>query len=45
MSMYGDGNYAKNDLFDEIKAFLQEYSVGDLLEVVTDAVKVNNGEY
>ncbi len=48
MSMYGDGpkNEDKNDLLDEIQRFLENgNSVGDLLTVVTDAVKLQNGEW
>lgn len=39
MSMYGDTNWVKNDLYDEIKSFLETHSISELLEVVTDAVE------
>lgn len=39
MSMYGDSNWAKNDLYDVIKTFLESYPISELLQVVTDAVE------
>ena len=48
MSMYGEGqkNEEKNNLFDEIQYFLEnDHSVGELLQVVTDVIKLQNGEW
>lgn len=47
MSMYGESpaNEEKNYLLDEIRDFLKSHSVSELLEVVTDAVKLHNGEW
>lgn len=39
MSMYGDSNRGKNNLYDEILEFLREYSIVDLLEVVMHAIR------
>ena len=39
MSMYGETNWVKNDLYDEIKSFLEAHPISELLEVVTDAVE------
>lgn len=43
MSMYE--NYEKDNLFDEIKTFLESHSIGTLLEIVSDAVKSFMGEF
>ena len=41
MSYYGDsgGNVDKNNLRDEILYFLDEHSIEELLEIITDAVR------
>lgn len=41
MSMYGDdsnGN-SKNYLYDEIKRFLEEHTISELLEIVSDVIR------
>lgn len=46
MSMYGESDYNrnKNDLYDEIKLFLEEHPVSELLEIVADVVKYEVSE-
>lgn len=41
MSMYGDSGYnsQKNDIYDEIKIFLEEHPVSELLQIVADVVE------
>ena len=41
MSMYGDSEYNnnKNDLYDVIKAFLEEHPVSELMQIVSDVIK------
>ena len=41
MSMYGDDRYCsqKNDIYDEIKEFLEEHPVSELLRIVADVVE------
>ncbi len=39
MSMYGDTDWVKNDLYDVIKSFLEAYPISELLKVVADAVE------
>lgn len=41
MSMYGDSIYSsqKNDIYDEMKQFLEGHPVSELLEIVADAVE------
>lgn len=39
MSMYGDNQWVKNDLYDVIKTFLEAYPISELLKVVADAVE------
>ena len=41
MSMYGDGESAwdKNRLFDEMRRFLENHSIDELLRIVADAVE------
>lgn len=41
MSMYGDSEYntSKNNLYDEIKEFLEEHPVSELMEIVSDVIK------
>jgi hypothetical protein len=36
--------YEKDDLFEMIRNFLNEYSVGELLEIVADAIEEREGE-
>jgi hypothetical protein len=45
--MYGEGpaNEEKNNLLEEIRDFLKSHSVGELLDIVSDAVKLHNGEW
>ena len=41
MSMYGDSNYSneKNDIYDEMKWFLENHPVSELLQIVADVVE------
>ena len=41
MSMYGESEHARqmNDLYYEIKNFLEDNDVSELLKIVTDAVE------
>ena len=41
MSMYGDGynGNTKNNLYDEIKWFLEEHTISELLEIVSDVIR------
>lgn len=41
MSMYGDDRYnsQKNDIYDEMKIFLEEHPVSELLQIVADVVE------
>lgn len=41
MSMYGESEYnsQKNNIYDEIKWFLEEHPVSELLQIVADAVE------
>ena len=41
MSMYGESDYncEKNNLYDELKYFLEEHPLSELLEIVTDVVR------
>lgn len=41
MSMYGDSEYAgeKNNIYDEIKWFLEEYPVSELLSIIADVIE------
>lgn len=41
MSMYGDSEYnnTMNNLYDEIKYFLEDHPVSELLQIVADAIK------
>lgn len=41
MSMYGDTNYDMNDLYDQMREFLKDHKVSELLEIVKDAVEYN----
>ena len=41
MSMYGEGEYYSqmNNIYDEIKWFLEEHPVSELLQIVADVVE------
>ena len=39
MSMYGENQWDKNDLYDALLSFLDGHPVSELLQVVTDAVE------
>ena len=41
MSMYGDSSYnsQKNDLYDELKWFLEDHPVSELIQIVADVVR------
>ena len=41
MSMYGDSEYAheKNNIYDEMKWFLENHPVSELLQIVADVVE------
>ena len=41
MSMYGDSSYnnEKNNLYDELKYFLEDHPVSEMLQIVTDVVR------
>ena len=39
MSMYGDSHYEMNNLYDELKNFLEEHPISELLQIVTDVVR------
>ena len=41
MSMYGDDSYGsqKNNIYDEIKWFLEDHPVSELLTIVADVVE------
>ena len=40
MSMYGDDTYnnQKNYLYDEIKDFLEEHPISELLQIISDVI-------
>jgi len=42
MSMYGDSSYSneKNNIYDEIKWFLENHPISELLQIVADVVKL-----
>ncbi len=44
MSMYGESEYAseKNNLFDEIRNFLEGHPVEELIRIVADAIEYSN---
>ena len=46
MSMYGESDYNrnKNDLYDEIKWFLEEHPISELLQIVADVIKYEVNE-
>jgi hypothetical protein len=39
--MYGDSEYNrnKNDLYDEIKEFLEEHPISELMKIVSDVIE------
>lgn len=41
MSMYGDSSYnnEKNNLYDELKYFLEDHPVSEMLQIVADVVE------
>ena len=41
MSMYGDSDYAKekNNIYDEMKWFLENHPISELLQIVADVVE------
>lgn len=41
MSMYGDSEYNTNmnNLYDEIKEFLEEHLVSELMQIVADVIR------
>ena len=41
MSMYGDSDYNnhKNNLYDEIKWFLEDHPISELMQIVTDVIR------
>ena len=46
MSMYGESNYnrQKNDIYDEMRYFLEYHPVSELLEIVADVIKEHESE-
>ena len=44
MSMYGESEYAgeKNILFEELRRFLEEHPVEELIRIVADAIEYSN---
>ena len=46
MSMYGDSDYnrQKNDIYDEMRYFLENHPVSELLEIVADVIKESESE-
>lgn len=42
MSMYGENEYnsQKNNIYDEIKIFLEEHPVSELLQIIADVVEL-----
>lgn len=42
MSMYGDSEYnsQKNNIYDEIKWFLEEHPISELLQIITDVIQM-----
>lgn len=41
MSMYGESEYNrdKNNIYDEIRSFLEDHPISELLQIVADVVK------
>lgn len=46
MSMYGDSDYnsKKNDIYDELKEFLENHPIFELLQIVSDVIQYEKGE-
>lgn len=46
MSMYGDSDYnrQKNDIYDELKRFLEDHPVSELIQIVADVVSETESE-
>ena len=44
MSMYGESEWDKNNLYDELRNFLKEHKVSELLEIVKDAIEYMEDE-
>ena len=46
MSVYGEGEYnsQKNDIYDEIKFFLEDHPVFELLQIIADVVEMEVGK-
>ena len=46
MSMYGESEYNrdKNDIYDEIRSFLEGHPMSELLQIVADVVEVVESE-
>ena len=46
MSMYGESDYnrQKNDIYDEMRYFLEDHPVSELLEIVADVIKERESE-
>lgn len=42
--MYGDDEYSKNYLYDEIKRFLEDHPISELLELVADVIRYEREE-
>ena len=47
MSMYGESEYnsQKNDIYDEIKWFLEEHPVSELLRIIADVIEYEGQKY
>ena len=46
MSVYGEGKYnsQKNNIYDEIKWFLEDHPVSELLQIIADVVEMKEWE-
>ncbi len=46
MSMYGDSSYSneKNNLYDELKNFLENHPISEMLQIVADVVRRESEE-
>jgi len=46
MSMYGDGDYAreKNNIYEEMRDFLENHSISELIRIVSDVIENEKGE-
>lgn len=46
MSMYGDSEYNrdKNNIYDEIRSFLEDHPMSELLQIVADAAEDVGGQ-